>query len=153
MKHLPQILLILLIVLLFGCNSSAPKSSTKPEVVEPASEPANDPTSGQNSIKPDINQLKGEWMRTDGGKTIRINSVATDGKLDAAYFNPNPIRVGRSAWLMKDNILVVVVELRDVNYPGSTYTLQYFPDEDVLAGNYFQAVENANFEVEFTRQK
>jgi len=152
MKHLPQILLILLIVVLFGCNSSAPKTSEKPAVTTEV-KPANDQIAKPNSIQPDINQLKGEWMRTDGGKTIRINSVATDGKLDAAYFNPNPIRVGRSAWLMKDNILVVVVELRDVNYPGSTYTLQYFPEDDVLAGNYFQAVENANFEVEFTRQK
>ncbi len=152
MKHLTQILIIILLAFLFGCNSSAPKTSVKPALATEA-KPANDQVAQPNSIHPDVNQLKGEWMRTDGGKTIRINSVATDGKLDASYFNPNPIRVGRSAWLMKDNILVIVVELRDVNYPGSTYTLQYFPDEDILAGNYFQAVENENFEVQFSRQK
>jgi len=152
MKHRSQIFTILFLVVLFSCNSSAPKSSGK-TAAGPEAKPANDQAAKPNSIQPDVNQLKGEWMRTDGGKSIRINSVATDGKLDAAYFNPNPIRVGRSAWLMKDNILVIVVELRDVNYPGSTYTLQYFPDEDVLAGNYFQAVENANYEVQFSRQK
>lgn len=151
MKHLTQIFTILAVVVLFGCNSSTPKSTDKASADAVATDPK--PANNQTANHPDINQLKGEWMRTDGGKSIRINSVAEDGKLDAAYFNPNPIRVGRASWLVKDNILLVVVELRDVNYPGSTYTLQYFPEEDVLAGNYFQAVENANYEVQFSRQK
>jgi hypothetical protein len=34
----------------------------------------------------------------------------------------------------------VVVELRDVNYPGSTYTLTYDPGTDRLTGTYYQAV-------------
>jgi hypothetical protein len=151
MKHLTQIFIILAVLVLFGCNSSTPKSNDKPSADAVATDPK--PPNAQTANHPDINKLIGEWMRADGGKSIRINSAAPDGKLDAAYFNPNPIRVGRAAWLVKDNILVVVVELRDVNYPGSTYTLQYFPDGDILSGNYFQAVENANYEVQFSRQK
>ena len=44
------------------------------------------------------------------------------------------------------------IELRDVNYPGSTYTLTYDPATDQLSGNYFQAVRRENFDVVFVRQ-
>jgi hypothetical protein len=43
--------------------------------------------------------------------------------------------------------------MRDVNYPGSKYTLSYLPDKDILAGEYFQAVESLTFYVEFIRKK
>jgi hypothetical protein len=82
---------------------------------------------------------------------IEIRSASADGKLDARYFNPNPINVGSAAWQKNANGLVVVIELQDVNYPGSTYTLNFFPSENRMAGNYYQAVEGANFDVEFVR--
>jgi hypothetical protein len=157
MKTIMKLFTVLCFLVLFSCNSSAPKTSSKSEPgsntasTEPVKS-APEPKPSENKVV-DFNKLTGEWLRSDGGKSIRINSVSADGKLDAAYFNPNPIRVGRAAWVIKDNILVAVIELRDINYPGSTYTLQYFPEEDVLAGNYFQAVENANYDVEFSRQK
>jgi len=111
-------------------------------------------TAAKISIKtPDVNQLTGDWLRTDGGKTIRINGASPDGKLDAEYFNPKPIHVGQAEWLVKNNSLVIVVELQDVNYPGSRYALEYIPAEDVLAGIYYQAVDRENYEVEFVRQK
>jgi len=47
----------------------------------------------------------------------------------------------------------LTVELRDVNYPGSTYTLNYLPDRDILAGDYYQAVQGLTFYVEFVRKK
>ncbi|MEQ1587210.1 MAG: hypothetical protein ABL895_15080, partial [Cyclobacteriaceae bacterium] len=76
----------------------------------------------QAQTKTDQNQLVGRWVRTDseGNYIIEIKSVATDGKLDASYFNPNPIKVGRAEWQLKNGSLMIVVELRDVNYPGST---------------------------------
>ena len=43
------------------------------------------------------------------------------------------------------------VELRDVNYPGSTYTLQYDAASDRLMGTYFQAVAKQTFRIEFAR--
>ena len=47
--------------------------------------------------------------------------------------------------------LKVFVELRDVNYPGSTYTLTYQPATDRLAGTYFHALSGQNMDVEFSR--
>jgi hypothetical protein len=43
--------------------------------------------------------------------------------------------------------------MRDVNYPGSIYSLNYLPDRDILAGEYYQAVEGLTFYVEFARNK
>jgi hypothetical protein len=98
-------------------------------------------------------KLLGRWMRSDGGYVIEIRNVAPDGKLQATYFNPNPIQVGRAEWSQKNDNLVVVVELRDVNYPGSLYTLDFHAANDRLVGTYFQAVEGVNFDVEFIREQ
>lgn len=110
-----------------------------------------------SAIVPKANKelLVGRWVRTDseGNYIIEIKSAAADGKLDAHYFNPNPIKVGRAEWQQKNGSLMVVVELRDVNYPGSTYTLNLLPTGDRLKGNYYQAVEGTNFEVEFVRSR
>lgn len=108
----------------------------------------------QGQTKTNVDLLVGRWTRTDseGAYVIEIKSASSDGKLDARYFNPNPIKVGRAEWQKKNN-LVVVVELRDVNYPGSTYTLNFIPSENRMTGNYYQAVEGANFNVEFVRSR
>ena len=47
----------------------------------------------------------------------------------------------------------VFIELRDVNYPGSTYTLAYDVKTDRLVGRYFQAVAGETFDVYFVRLK
>ena len=101
----------------------------------------------------DYNQLVGRWQRPDGGYILEIRSALPNGKLDAGYFNPNPIHIGRAEWVVKDKKLYVLVELQDTNYPGSTYGLEYRPATDVLVGNYFQAVEQSNYDVEFIREK
>ncbi|HEY7321545.1 MAG TPA: hypothetical protein VIE89_28610 [Candidatus Binatia bacterium] len=49
--------------------------------------------------------------------------------------------------------LNVFVELRAPHYPGGTCTLTYDPQQDRLRGNYFQAVERQNFDVNFVRMK
>jgi hypothetical protein len=97
--------------------------------------------------------LVGRWVRTDsnGGYTLDIRSASADGKLEAKYFNPNPINVGRAEWQQKESGIIVVVELRDVNYPGSTYTLSFSQTNDQLLGTYFQAVEGVNYDVAFAR--
>lgn len=111
------------------------------------------PNNVQTKANKDL--LVGRWVRTDSGGNyiIEIKSAAADGKLDARYFNPNPIKVGRAEWQQKNGSLLIVVELRDVNYPGSTYTLDLFSAENRLTGNYNQAVEGTNFEVEFVRAR
>jgi len=106
------------------------------------------------SAAPEIqDKLPGRWTRTDsdGAYVIEIRSAYADGKLDARYFNPNPINVGSAAWQKNDGRLTVVVELQDVNYPGSTYTLNFIPAEDRMAGKYYQAMQGINYDVEFVR--
>ena len=101
----------------------------------------------------EFEKLKGKWLRPDGGYILEIRSATTEGKLEAGYFNPGPINVARAEWQRKDGNLQVFVELRDVNYPGSTYTLKFSDSEDRMTGNYFQAAQGENFAVEFVRQK
>ncbi len=81
-----------------------------------------------------------------------MRHASTDGKLDAGYYNPQPINVARAEWTNKDGRLQVYIELRDINYPGSNYSLQYDPDSRRLTGNYYQAVQGTNLKVEFVRQ-
>ena len=97
------------------------------------------------------NLLAGNWIRTDSDYRIQISKVNDDGSLEANYFNPNPINVGKSNWEESYGNIKIIIELRDVNYPGSTYTLNYLPDRDMLAGEYYQAVEGLTFYVEFAR--
>ena len=47
----------------------------------------------------------------------------------------------------------VFLELRDVNYPGSTYMLTYDSVSDQLKGIYFQAVAREKYEILFERMK
>jgi hypothetical protein len=76
-----------------------------------------------------------------------------DGSLTAAYYNPRPIRVFREEAGRKDGRITLFVDLRDVNYPGSTYTLHYDPASDRLRGTYFQAVQRQTFDIEFVRSR
>jgi hypothetical protein len=84
---------------------------------------------------------------------MAINSVNAAGAIDAAYFNPYPIHVGNAVASRDGSLTKVFLELRDVNYPGSTYTLTYEPSSDQLQGTYYQAVEQQNFQVVFERMK
>jgi len=98
-------------------------------------------------------KLAGKWIRADGGYVLEMSDIGFSGTLTASYFNPRPINVSRAAWRLEEGYVVVYVELRDVNYPGSTYTLAHFPDRNVLAGYYYQAVQGQTFEVVFERPK
>ena len=102
--------------------------------------------------KSDKNLLTGDWVRTDASYFVKIIKVNEDRTLDAQYFNPNPINIGKANWEESYGKLKIIIELRDVNYPGSTYALNYLPDRDILAGEYYQAVEGLTFYVEFTRK-
>ena len=98
-------------------------------------------------------KLTGQWQRMDGGYVLAIKSIAGSGVMDAAYFNPNSIHVAKAEASRDGESLKVFVELRDVNYPGSTYTLDYDPAGDQLKGIYYQAVEKQRFPVAFVRMK
>ena len=96
-------------------------------------------------------KIEGRWVRPDGGYILQLENIKEDGSVTATYFNPRSIKVSRAEVRHKEGTNTVFVELRDVNYPGSTYTLDYDSIVDRLKGTYFQAATNQNFEVEFRR--
>lgn len=98
-------------------------------------------------------KLLGNWQRTDAEYQISIRNVRADGSADAEYLNPRPIHVARSAVVEADAELGFFMELQDVGYPGSTYTLQYDAANDTLAGVYYQAAMQQSYEVVFARQR
>ena len=71
--------------------------------------------------------------------------------MEAAYFNPRSIHVAQANYRSDSRDLAVFIELQDLNYPGSTYSLRYLPKEDKLVGEYFQALQRQTFDVEFVR--
>ena len=156
-------ILFLSILLLFisGCNTSPGTKANKsekgasqaPSQAEIPVKPA-DPVAVTGMSADSVRALlKGKWLRSDGTYTIEIFSVKEDGKMDAGYFNPNPINVGNAVWTVSDGIILMQIVLRDVNYPGSTYSLMYNRENDIIAGTYFQAVHGISYDVVFTRHK
>lgn len=97
--------------------------------------------------------LNGEWVRPDGGYLLRVSNAGTEGPVDAAYFNPNPIYVAEADVSLWKGLKKLFVKLQGKGYPGSTYTLYYFEDKDALAGFYFQAQTGQTFEVVFVRRQ
>ena len=97
--------------------------------------------------------LVGDWIRTDAEYRVTISELLDDGTLKAGYFNPNPINVGKGGWIFSEGAMKLYIELRDENYPGSNYNLVYYPEKDLLAGKYFQAVEGVTYDVGFFRKK
>jgi hypothetical protein len=102
---------------------------------------------------PGFEQLKGKWVRPDGGYIIDITGVGEDGKLVAKYYNPRSIHVEKAEATQKDGRIAVFIELRDTNYPGSTYRLVYNAEKEMLEGIYFQALERQQFQIYFKRMK
>ena len=116
--------------------------------------PAGDADAGKPApSQTDFHRLEGKWVRPDGGYVLELRNIKKDGSLTATYYNPRPIRVFRAEAGRKDGRTTLFVELRDVNYPGSTYTLQYDPASDRLRGTYFQAVQRQTFDIEFVRSR
>jgi len=103
--------------------------------------------------KTDVERLSGRWGRTDAGYILELQEIAKDGTMKAAYFNPRSINVSRAEWKRKEGRISLFVELRDTNYPGSSYSLIYYPDDDRLSGTYYQAVQKATYPVEFIRSR
>ena len=116
---------------------------------EPSGKPSGTVT--HRTTPADPQSLLGVWNRPGETYFLEIRRYGSDGTLEAAYFNPRPIKVAKAAWRREDQSIRIRVELRDVGYPGSTYNLVYHADQDILAGEYFQAATGATYQVEFVR--
>lgn len=102
-------------------------------------------------LSPAMLAIQGRWIRTDAPYVIAL-SYAADGSLRAAYYNPRPIHVARTESAEQDGLLKVMVELQDVNYPGSTYVLAYDRGQDLLKGIYYHPESRQTYEIGFVRQ-
>jgi len=140
-----------IMILTISCNQPSQKEKPADAAAATASEERSTPTAQPKPFDKDT--LIGDWTRTDSPYQLKISEVLDDGTMKVGYFNPQSINVGKSSWKNSNGVLEIYVELRDVNYPGSSYTLYYFPEKDLLAGKYFQAVEGISYDIGFMRSK
>jgi hypothetical protein len=131
-------------LLLSHARQTDAQSSSTPLTKEPVAAP---------EAKWDFDRLKGRWRRPDGGYILEIKEIDPNWKMVAAYCNPRPINVSRAEVSQEGTTNKLFIELRDTNYPGSTYTLTYDPVSDQLTGVYFQAALKQSFDVVFLRMK
>jgi hypothetical protein len=82
---------------------------------------------------------------------VTIKGVSADGMLDASYANPNPLPFSRAEATRDGNEIRVFLELTAGGYGGSTYTLTYGPEKDILRGVYYQAVARQRYDIYFER--
>ena len=101
----------------------------------------------------DFSVIAGQWARIDGSYTLRVDNVRSDGTADVSYYNPGKIHVAESGLDTKDGRIKLFVKLQDKGYPGSTYTLYYYFEKDVLVGKYYQAATGRTYDVVFVRKK
>jgi hypothetical protein len=148
-RKFPLIWLSLAVVILIAAAILAVVSFK----TDPSSSESKDATAVLSKNPDGLKNLIGRWLRPDGGYIIEIRGIAKDGRMDAAYLNPRPIHVAQAEASWKSGKMHVFIELRDTGYPGSNYTLDYNPEQDVLTGIYFQAAMNQAFEVVFFRKK
>jgi hypothetical protein len=130
-----------------------PRSPAPPGAKAPDTNPlsASNAPSAQPAIASERQRLVGRWIRPDGGYVLEIKGLAGEAQIEASYYNPNPIHVSRAEVSDLGSTTKVFVELNDINYPGSTYTLTYDARQDQLAGVYFQAALQQTFDVVFVR--
>ena len=98
-------------------------------------------------------QLEGRWVRENGGYVLILQDIKADGSIKAFYLNPRSINVHEATWKFEDDRILLYVEMRDVNYPGSNYTLMYRASNDSLWGSYYQAVQKQTMDVKFVRSR
>jgi hypothetical protein len=100
---------------------------------------------------PALQKLVGRWRRRDADYVLKVDEVDARGDVRAAYLNPNPIQVGKASAHSHGDAAHLTVELRDFNYPGCIYDLNYDPKSGTLRGTYFQAALGETYDVEFVR--
>ncbi len=138
---------------LVSCMSDNDNNTEKEVIADTVvAAPSAQPIMQDTATTVDVSKvLSGQWLRSDGGYSLVFKEIKPDGGLVANYFNPNPINVSISKWENSNEGLKIYVELRDVNYEGSNYTLFYLKDKDILSGKYYQAAAKETYDVYFTR--
>jgi len=112
-----------------------------------------DAKTAASAEKPNFKVIIGEWVRPDGGYIVRVRDVNPNGSVDAGYFNPGKINIAEANVSLWKGLVKLFIKLQDKGYPGSTYTLIYNPQKDMMFGLYYQAAMGQNFDVVFVRTK
>jgi hypothetical protein len=94
--------------------------------------------------------LTGKWRRPDGGYVIEMSKVATEGTLEANYFNPRPINVASARWRFAGDRLQLRLDLNDTGYEGAYYLLHFDSASGQLQGEYHPANQEV-YQVVFDR--
>jgi hypothetical protein len=138
-------------------TASVASNNVPAAAAPPQSAPADLASGGMRPLPDAVRQkLLGNWQRTDADYAIEIRLIGPDGVTDARYFNPfnqRSINVAKAAVTEQAGAPEFFMELRDVGYPGSTYTLRYNEAADVLEGTYFQAAMQETYNVAFQRMR
>ena len=114
---------------------------------------AEDPNTQESRGFTAAKQIEGRWFRANGGYVLILQDIKPDGSIKAFYLNPRSINVHEATWKFEDERIFLYVEMRDVNYPGSNYTLMYRAANDALWGSYYQAVQKQTMNVNLVRSK
>ena len=143
------------IVVIWGVWTYWNSHSITPEANSsgPSSEKTVSSPSDSIGLPAAADQLKGRWVRPDGGYILEINRLESNGSMEARYYNPRPIRVSRATVSNADGVAKIFIELRDTGYPGATYNLLYKSRDDLLVGSYYQPAVGQTFDVIFMRHK
>jgi len=135
-----------------GLSACKPRESAAPSPAPASASTASAAAPVTVAPATNVAKVKGRWLRPDGGYILAITAIDPDGRAEAGYFNPNPIKVAWATVKTEGADTQVKVELRDQNYPGCLYKLTYLADKDRMVGTYFQAQQQQTYEVEFVRE-
>jgi hypothetical protein len=156
-------LILLYIVALISCTQNKPEDQNeegandkveKTEINETSAEESTDQDAMpvKEISKVSLDTLLGRWLRPDGNYVIQINAIKEGKKIEAQYFNPNPINIAR-AEIIPDSDIRIFIEFNDRGYEGSSYDLKYDRTNDALVGKYFQATYGQTYQIGFVRIK
>lgn len=102
--------------------------------------------------KSDYDVIAGKWQRVDGNYILKVGDVLKEGPVTVEYFNPRPINVDKASVSTENGFIKLFVKLQDKSYEGSTYTLVYYSEKDLLLGYYYQAPMDKTYDVMFARK-
>ena len=136
MKHLNYAAILVLLPFLFG--TSCGNQEKKAEQAKYVSDTQ-------------LTAALGKWQRSDSPYVLVLSNIKTDSTLVAKYLNPKSINISETHWKTSDGYFYFYIKFDDEGYPGSYYSLGYYPEEDRLFGFYYQAMQKQKYDVVFER--
>ncbi len=85
------------------------------------------PPAAPATAKPNLDVVKGTWVRPDGGYVIDVKGVGADGRLEATYFNPNQLPFAKAQASNDGGVLRVALVIQaggDAGRPTTFATIR-----------------------------